>query len=149
MPKINIPGRGPPKEPVPVEEAVSSSTVPSTTQHYVTTNRPDITTQNHSFTETISPLHQQANDSNETVAIVCVPLVILFIVVIVAIIVYVYVIKRKRRKNLSQEATVDVSLTDLDTPEDLNDTQVNTSATQLLNTDGKGACAENGYLIHR
>ena len=146
MPRINIPGRGPPKEPVPVEEATSSSTVPSTTQHYVTTNRPDITTQNHSF----SPLSQQANDSNETVAIVCVPLVILFIVVIVAIIVYVYVIKRKRRKNLSQEATVDVPLTkttvhvQVDTPEDLNETQANTSATQLLNTDGTGACAENG-----
>ena len=98
MPRINIPGRGPPKEPVPVEEATSSSTVSSTTQHYVTTNRPDITTQNHSFTETISPLSQQANDSNETVAIVCVPLVILFIVVIVAIIVYVYVIKKKKKK---------------------------------------------------
>ena len=32
MPRINIPGRGPPKEPVPVEEATSLSTVPSTTQ---------------------------------------------------------------------------------------------------------------------
>ena len=149
MPRINIPGRGPPKEPVPVEEA-SSSTVPSTTQHYVSTNRPDLTTQNHSTTQTISPLSQQANDSNETVAIVCVPLVILFIVVIVAIIVYVYVIKRKRRKNLSQEATVDVPLTkttvhvQVDTPEDLNDTQADTSVAQLLNTDGTGACSENG-----
>ena len=112
MPRINIPGRGPPKEPVPVEEATISSTVPSTTQDYVSTNRPDITTQNHSFTETISPLNQQANDSNETVAIVCVPLVILFIVVIVAIIVYVYVIKRKRRKHLSQEKAVAVPLTE-------------------------------------
>ena len=149
MPRINIPGRGPPKEPVSVEEATSSSTVPSTT-HYVSTNRPDITTQNHSTTQTISPLSQQANDSNETVAIVCVPLVILFIVVIVAIIVYVYVIKRKRRKNLSQEKAVAVPLTEttvhvlLDTPEDLNETQANTSATQLLNTDGTGACSENG-----
>ena len=113
MPRINIPGRGPPKEPVPVEEATISSTVPSTTQDYVSTNRPDITTQNHSSTHTISPLSQQGNDSNETVSIfLYVFPAIVLIGVIAAIIVYVYVIKRKRRKNLSQEETVDVPLTE-------------------------------------
>ena len=75
---------------------------------------------------------------------------IVLISVIAAIIVYMYVIKRKRRKKLSQEETMDVPLTEttvhvlLDTLEDHNDTQANTSVAPLLNTDGTGACAENG-----
>ena len=144
MSKIHTAGRGPPEKPVSVEEATSSSTVPSTTQQYVSTNRPDITTQNHSTTQTISPLSQQANISNETVAIVCVVLVIMLICVFAA---FLYIIIRKRRNNRnnrSQEEAVTVYLTDPDTPEDLNDTQVNTSVSPLLNTDGTGACSENG-----
>ena len=145
MPKIHTAGRGPPEKPVSVEEATSSSTVPSTTQHYVSTNRTDITTQNHSTTQTISPLRQQANDSNETVDIFL--FTFLAIVLIGVFSAFLYIIIRKRRNNRnnrSQEEAVTVSLTDLDTPEDLNDTQVNTSVSPLLNTDGTGACSENG-----
>ena len=141
MPRINIPGRGLAKEPVPVEEATSSSTVPSTTQDYIPTNRLDMTTQNHSYTHTISPLSQQANDSNETVNIfLYVFPAIVLIGVIAAIIVYVYVIKRKRRKN----ETVDVPLTEttVHASEDLNNTQANTSVAPLLNADGTDACSE-------
>ncbi|XP_078309599.1 uncharacterized protein LOC144617980 [Crassostrea virginica] len=152
MPKIHTAGRGPPEKPVSVEEATSSSTVPSTTQQYVSTNRPDITTQNHSTTQTISPLSQQANISNETVAIVCVVLVIVLICVFAA---FLYIIIRKKRNNRnnrpqeeannrSQEEALTVSLTDLDTPENLNDTVANTSVSPLLNTDDTGACSENG-----
>ena len=141
MPRINIPGRGLAKEPVPVEEATSSSTVPSTIQDYISTNRLDMTTQNHSSTHTISPLSQQGNDSNETVSIfLYVFPAIALIGVIAAIIVYVYVIKRKRRKN----ETVDVPLTEttVHASEDLNNTQANTSVAPLLNADGTDACSE-------
>ena len=152
MPKIHISGRDPPKESVPVEEATSSSSVPSTTQHYVSTKRPDITTQNHSTSQTISPLSQQANFSNETVAIVCVVLVIVLICVF-ATILYGRNDRNNRLQeeanNRSREEAVTVSLTDLDTPEDLTDTQANTSVAQLLNSDDTGACSENGLSTHR
>ena len=149
MPKIHISGRDRTKESVPVEEATSSSSVSSTTQHYVSTNPPDITTQNHSTTQTISPLNQQANDSNETVDIFL--YVFLAIVLICVFSTFLYIIIRKRKNNRnnrpqeeannrSQEEAVTVSLTDLDTPEDHNDTQANTSVSPLLNTDGTGAC---------
>ena len=153
MPKIHTAGRGPPEKPVSVEEATSSSTVPSTTQHYVSTNRTDITTQNHSTTQTISPLSQQANDSNETVDIFL--FTFLAIVLIGVFSAFLYIIIRKRRNNRnnrsqeeannrSQEEAVTVYLTDPDTPEDLNDTQANRSVAPFLNTDGTGACSENG-----
>ena len=161
MPKIHTAGRGPHEKPASVEEATSSSTVPSTTQHFVLSYRTEITTQNHSTTQTISPLSQQANDSNETVDIFL--YVFLSIVLICVFAAFLYIIVRKRRNNRnncsqeeannrsqeeannrSQEEAVTVSLTDLDTPEDLNDTQANTSVSPLLNTDGTGACSENG-----
>ena len=150
MPKIHTAGRGPQEKPVSVEEATSSSTVPSTTQHYVSMYRTYITTQNHSTTQTISPLSQQAN---ETVDIFL--YTFLAIVLICVFSAFLYIIIRKRRNNRnnrpheeannrSQEEAVTVSLTDLDTPEDHNDTQANTSVSPLFNTDGTGACSENG-----
>ena len=148
MPKIHISGRDPAKE----SEATSSSTVPSTTQDYVSTNRPDVTTQNHSFTETISPLNQQANDPNETVDIFLYTFLAIVLICVFSAFLYIIIRKRNNRNNRpqeeannrSQEEAVTVYLTDPDTPEDLNDTQANTSVSPLLNTDGTGACSENG-----